>query len=148
MEPQHLRFGGGAAGTVLHPLVAAQMVIAIILILCLPRKYAIVPLILAIFTISLGQVVVLVGIHFTVLRILILAGLIRRAASSQAMFAGGFNTIDRLVTLWAFSSLIVVSVQWMETPALIKSLGDFLDALGGYYVIRFLIRDVEDVRRA
>ena len=35
----------------------------------------------------------------------------------------------------------------METPAFIKSLGDFLDALGGYYAVRFLIRDVADVRR-
>jgi hypothetical protein len=148
MEPQNLRFGGGATATVLHPFVAVQMVIAIILLLCLPRKYAIVPLILATFTISLGQVVVVAGIHFTVLRILILAGLIRWAAYKDAKFAGGFNTLDRLVTLWAFSSLIVISLQWMETQALIKSLGDFLDLLGGYYVARFLIRDVEDLKRA
>jgi hypothetical protein len=148
MEPAHLRFGGGAADTLLHPFVAVQMAIAILLILCLPRKYVITPLILAIFTISLGQVVVLSGIHFTMLRILILAGLIRRAASSEAMFTGGFNKIDRLVTLWFFSSLIVTSLQWMETPILIKSLGDFLDALGGYYVVRFFVRDVEDVKRA
>lgn len=132
----------------LHPFVAVQMMIAIILLLCLPRKYAIVPLILAIFTISQGQVVVLAGVHFTVLRILILVGLIRGVASRQAMFVGGFNTLDRLVTLWAVSSLIVVSLQLMETAALIKSLGDFLDLLGGYYVVRFLIRDVEDVKRA
>ncbi len=148
MEPGHLRFGGGAAGTLLHPFVAVQMVIAIVLILSLPRKYAIVPVILATFTISLGQVVVLAGIHFTVLRIVILAGLLRRTVSSQSMFSGGFNTIDRLVTLWAFSSLIVISLQWMDMQALIKSIGDFLDLLGGYYVVRFLIRDVEDVKRA
>jgi hypothetical protein len=148
MEPQHLRFGGGPAGTLLHPFVAVQMMIAIILLLCLPRKYAIVPLILGVFTISQGQVVVLAGVHFTVLRILILVGLIRGAASRQTMFVGGFNMLDRLVTLWAVSSLIVVSLQLMETAALIKSLGDFLDLLGGYYVVRFLIRDVEDVKRA
>jgi hypothetical protein len=149
MEPQNLRFGGGAADTILHPLVAVQMLIAIILILCLPRKYAIVPLLLGIFTISLGQVVVLAGIHFTVLRILILTGLVRRAASGmKTPFAGGFNSIDRLVTFWAFSALIVVSLEWMEAPILIKSLGDFLDLLGGYYVLRFLIRDEADARRA
>ena len=69
MEPEHLRFGGGATETLLHPLVAVWMLIAAILILCLPRKYAIAPLLLAVFTISLGQVVVLAGLHFTVLRI-------------------------------------------------------------------------------
>jgi hypothetical protein len=148
MEPQNLRFGGGATETLLHPFVAMELVIAIIFILCLPRKYAIAPLLFGAFTIPLGQVVMLAGIHFTVLRILILAGLGRRAASKQAIFAGGFNSIDRLATLWAFSALTVVSLQWMETPILIKSLGDFLDTLGGYYVVRFLIRDLKDVRFA
>ena len=94
------------------------MAIAIILILCLPRKYALAPLLFGAFTIPLGQVVVLAGIHFTVLRILILVGLGRRAASKQAMFVGGFNSIDRLVTLWTLSSLVIVSIQWMQTPIL------------------------------
>src|SRR5579864_4305230 len=148
MEPQHLRFGGGAAGTVLHPLVAVQMQIAIILLLCLPRKYAIVPLILAIFTISQGQVVVVAGVHFTVLRILILAGLLRLLASRQAGFPGGFATIDRFVIAWSFASLVVDSLQWMEMAAFIKNIGDFIDLLGGYYVVRFLIRDLQDVKLA
>jgi hypothetical protein len=151
MEPENIRFGGGAAGTLLHPFVAAEMAIAIILILCLPRKYAVAPLLLATFTIPLGQVVVLAGIHFTVIRILILAGLVRWAVSRRTspggVFTGGFNSIDRLVTLWAMLSLIIFSIQWMDTQALIRSLGDFLDLLGGYLVLRFLIQDREDVRR-
>jgi hypothetical protein len=147
MEPQNLRFGGGATDTLLHPLVAIWMLIAIVLIFSLPRKHAITPFLLAVFTIPMGQVVVLGGIHFTVLRILILAGLVRRVISKESKFPGGFNSIDRYVTLWAISSLVVVSLEWMTTPILIKNIGDFLDALGGYYVVRFLIRDVEDVRR-
>jgi hypothetical protein len=147
MQPEHLHFGGGAAGTVLHPLVAVEMAVAIILILCLPRKHAIAPLLLAIFTIPLGQVVVIGGVHFTVLRILILSGLARRAISPKSGAAIGSTSIDRLVTLWAVSALVIISVQYMETQAIIKSLGDFLDLLGGYYVVRFLIQDKEDVRR-
>ena len=146
MEPLNLRFGGGVADTVMHPLVAVALVLAIILILCLPRKYVIVPLLLAIFCIPLRQVVVVAGVHFTVVRIVILAGLARWAVLRSSL-TGGFNWIDRLVTLWAFASLITFSVQWMETQAIIKSLGVFLDALGGYFVVRFLIRDREDVRR-
>jgi hypothetical protein len=147
MEPQNLRFGGGATETLLHPLVAVWMLIAIILIFCLPRKYVATPLLLGAFTIPLGQVVVLGGMHFTVLRILILAGLVRMASSRLSIFAGGFNSIDRLTTLWTVSALVVASLQWMEVAPFIKCLGDLLDALGGYYVVRFLIRDVEDVRR-
>lgn len=150
MEPEHLRFGGGATETLIHPLVAIWMMISVILILCLPRKYAIAPLLLCTFTVPLGQVVVLAGVHFTVIRILIIAGLIRWALSVRTapggVFTGGFNSIDRLTTLWALMALIVYSLQWMDMQALIKSLGDFLDLLGGYLVVRFLIQDREDAR--
>ena len=61
MEPEHLRFGGGAAETLLNPLVAVWMLIAIVLILAFPRKYAITPFLLAVFTIPVEQVVVLGG---------------------------------------------------------------------------------------
>jgi hypothetical protein len=150
MEPQNMRFGGGAAATLLHPLVAVELALAIILILCLPRKYAIAPLLLTIFTVPLGQVVVLAGVHFPIARILIIIGLIRLATSKRSLptgrFAGGFNSIDHVYTLFAFSYLVIFSLQWANTQALIKSLGGFLDTLGGYFVLRFLIQDGEDVR--
>jgi len=148
MEPQHLRFGGGATETVLHPLVAVAMLIAIVLILIRPRDKAITPFLLACFSIPIGQVVVLGSLHFTVLRILIIAGLVRRATyRGSSKFPGGFNPIDRMVVLWTLSALIILSLQWMDTQALIHNLGDFLDAIGGYLVVRFLIPDGEAIRR-
>ncbi len=151
MEPANLRFGGGATETLLNPLVAVWLLIAIVLILTLPRKKVIVPFLLAFFTIPVGQVVLVGGLHFTALRILILAGLARRltvgGSSSGGKFAGGFNAVDRVVVLWTVSALTVFSLQWMEMAALIKNLGDFVDTLGGYLVVRFLIPDGEAIRR-
>jgi hypothetical protein len=151
VQPENFAFGGGAAETVLHPLAAVWMFIAIVLILTLPRNRVIVPFLLSFFTIPLGQVIVLGGLHFPVLRILILVGLARviahRTSSSEGAFPGGFNALDTVVVLWAVSALVVVSLQWMEPRAFIKFGGDFLDALGGYVVARFLIRDVEALRR-
>jgi hypothetical protein len=151
MEPEHLRFGGGAAETLLTPLVAVWMLIAIVLILAFPRKTAIAPFLLAVFTIPVGQVVVLGGLHFTVLRILILAALARvatsRGSSSGGKLPGGFNTIDRMVLLWTVSAVVIYSLQWMDMQALIHNFGDFLDALGGYLVVRFLIPDREAIVR-
>ena len=151
MEPQNIRFGGGATETLLHPLVAVWMLIAIVLILTFPRKKAITPFLLAVFTIPVGQVVVLGGLHFTVLRILILAGLARvatfRGLSRGGKFPGGFNAVDQVVVLWTISALTILSLQWMRMDALIHNLGDFLDALGGYLVVRFLISDGEAIRR-
>src|ERR1019366_2762683 len=151
MEPQNIRFGGGATETLLHPLVAVWMLIAIVLILAFPRKTAITPFLLAVFTIPVGQVVVLGGLHFTVLRILILAGLARvasfRGLSREGKFPGGFNAVDQVVVLWTISALTILSLQWMRMDELIHNLGDFLDALGGYLVVRFLISDGEAIRR-
>ena len=128
------------------------MAITVILIVCLPRKYAIASLVATVFAVPMSQVVVVCGIHFTVMRILILAGLGRWVRSgrdrSAGAFPGGFNPIDRAFSLFALMSLITFSLEWMETQAIIKGLGTFLDTLGGYFVVRFLVRDKSDVRYA
>ena len=151
MEPGHIRFGGGASASLLHPVVAVWMLVAIALILTLPRKNAIVPFLLAVFTIPIGQVVLVGGIHFTVIRILILVGLIRairfKTSSSGRWFATGFNSIDQVMVLWTVAAFLVISIQWMNAQMLIASLGNFLDSLGGYLVVRFFIVDGESVRR-
>ena len=149
MEPEHIRFGGGASSTLLHPLVAVVLILSVVLILCLPRKYVIVPLLLSLFLIPRGQVIVVGGIHFTVAKILILTGLGRLIALVRSPApTGGLNSIDRLFALCAISYLTVFSLQWMDVQAFIKGLGDFLDAVGGYFVLRFFIRDREDIMRA
>ena len=149
MEPEHLHFGGGAADTVLHPLVAVVMIIAVLLILTLPRNKAIVPFLLAFFSIPPEQVLVLGGLHFTVLRVLILAGLVRLIfyRKGEGRFAGGFNSLDLVIVLWTIVALVVINLQWLEKDMLVKSLGDFLEALGGFLAVRFLIPDGVTLRR-
>lgn len=148
MEPQALRFGGGSDVTLLHPLVAVAILLAMILILFLPRKHVVVPLLLAIFLIPKGQVVVIAGAHLTAAKILFLTGLIRWAISKHPLtLAGGFNSIDRVFALWALFYPMVFTLQWMQSQALIKAMGDSVDTFCGYFVLRFLIQDTEDVRR-
>jgi hypothetical protein len=135
----------------LNPLVAVWMLVAILLILTLPRAKAIAPFLLACFTIPLTQVILVGPLHFPVLRILIMAGLARTAGqggpTSKRRFPGGFNGLDKVVVLWTLSSFVVISLQWMDRQAFIKNVGDFLDTLGAYLVVRFLIPDREAVRR-
>jgi hypothetical protein len=148
MVPVHLAFGGGAAETILFPAVAVWMLIAIAAILLLPRQYVIVPFLLAFFTIPVTQVIVVGGLHFPVLRVLILVGLVRSLLPSKSpRFAGGFNRLDTVVVLWTVSIFVINSLQWMQMQAFVKLAGDFLDALGGYLLVRFLIPDGEAIRR-
>jgi hypothetical protein len=150
MAPENLRFGGGSAESAIHPLVAVYLLIAIILILMLPRGKAIVPFLLAFLTIPLGQVLVLAGFHFTALRVLILAGLVRRLTfgkSSEGKFPGGINTLDWAVVLWSISAVIAFWLEFMERQAFVNGLGTLLDTLGGYLVVRSLIPDGEAMGR-
>jgi hypothetical protein len=152
MQAENFRFGGGLTDTVVHPLVAVAMPIAMGLILALPRKKAITPFLLAFFTIPIGNVLVLGGVHFTMHQILILTVLARmaafRASSAEKRFAGGFNAFDKLVVCWTLLALIVFALEFMDTQALIKGLGDLVVSLGGYLAVRFLIPDRDTVRRA
>src|SRR5579871_4168105 len=104
MEPTNIRFGGGASGTVLHPLVALALLIAAAGILFLPRRRALGFLVSTALLVAFGQVVVIAGVHFTVYRILILVALLRLAISPAPggkRFAGGWNGIDRAFMIWA-----------------------------------------------
>jgi hypothetical protein len=151
VEPANNRFGGGATVTLLHPVVAVAMVIAIALMFLLPRKYAVVPLLAAGMLVPLGQQVVLGGVHFTVLRIITVFGLIRWVALDRASGTGRlareFNPVDKSFVLWALSYTVCFALLYMDGQALINRLGSLLDALGGYFLLRHLIEDDKDVRR-
>jgi len=152
LEPNDIRFGGGATGTVLNPLVAVALLIAVVLILVWPRRRIIVPWLGLLFLVPSGQVIVLGGAHFTIYRVLVVFGLIRLAAAGrrgiEPRLAGGFTNIDWAFTLCALALFTTFCLQWMVGGAVIKALGNLLDALGGYFVLRFLIRDSKDVRQA
>jgi len=145
---EHSKFGGGASDTVLHPLVLAVMLVAILLVLVLPRKRAVVPFLLSVFFVPLGQQVVFGSLHFFVLRIIILAGCCRLIAShycsGDELFAGGFTALDKIFIGWAISRAMCFVLLYQETSALINQFGLLIDALGGYFVLRYLIRDIED----
>lgn len=151
MVPKNLRYGGGAMDSAMSPIVAVYLLIALIVILTVPRNKAITPFLVAFFTIPVGEVLVLGGFHFTALRVLILAGLARRLTFGKGRdvgkYPGGFSRIDWMVVAWALSACVAQCVQFMNEPSIINALGELLDTLGGYLVVRSLITDGEGVRR-
>jgi hypothetical protein len=145
-------YGGGTTGTLLHPVVAVAMVITIVLTLLLPRKYVIVPFLLSSILIPLPQELYIGGVHVFVLRILILFGMIRmlktRLTSQGPLFTNGLNTVDRLFFCWAIiRALSPIFLYHFASGEIIYQVGGLWDALGGYFVIRFLIQDEEDLYR-
>jgi hypothetical protein len=145
-------FGGGAADTVMHPVVAIAMVVAIVLMLWLPRKYAAVPFLLGLFLLPAGQELHLGGVHLYVPRIMISFGLARllweKQGSKTRVFTGGWNDLDKIFTCWAVLHVVAGILYYgADAPVLLQKVAFLWDTLGGYYLLRFLIRDTEDVRR-
>jgi len=152
MPPDNLRFGGGASETILHPIVLVAMLIAIALIFLLPRKYVIWPFLCSAFLIPLGQSILVGGLHFFVIRIIILAVVVRmlasRFTSPEGIFGDRLGILDIVFLVWAFCRALAGALLFsFNSGALVYQAGFLLDAIGGFFVLRYLICDDEDICR-
>ena len=100
MKPENFEFGGGVHYTIMHPAVMVATVVTILLMLLLPRKYVVIPFLLCVFLVPRGQQLYVAGLHWYVVRILILAGFVR-LARAKFQVAGRLNGIDKAFILWA-----------------------------------------------
>jgi hypothetical protein len=152
VQPENLRLGGGGAATVLHPAVLIAMILAVLLILFSAKKYAVGPMLFIAFLVPGGQHIVLGGLHLPVLRVVILAALIRilfsGRSSHSSSFPGGFSSFDKLFMSWTFFHVISFLFLFsFQSAAWINQFGFVWDVLGGFLVLRYLIQDEEDASR-
>ena len=142
-------FGGGVTESILSPVVLGMMAVAILLMLLLPRKYVVVPFLAAAFLIPLGQEVYALGVHWIVLRIVVLAGLARVMIGKKgSLFAGGYNSVDKaFIASVAFEAIAFV-LLYRDGDALVNQFGFLIDFLGAYILMRALLRGEADVYRA
>jgi len=131
------------------PIGLAALLASSVLVLVLPRKWVIVPLLLVSFLVP-GQQFVVGGVHFYAGRIVFLLGCIRflfKSASTNGPLVGGFTDIDKIFLIWAVWRATACVLLYREGSAVVSQLGFLWDALGGYFLFRCLIRNVEDIRR-
>jgi hypothetical protein len=152
MPDQSHAFGGGVSDTVLSPIVLVAMLIAMVLILVLPRKYVIVPVLVSIILIPGGQQVYVIGVHWLVNRLITLCALARigvmKFRSKKDVSAGGFNAVDRAFLGCAICEAIGFILQYMQSQALVNQFGILIDTLGAYCMMRVLIQNEKDIYRA
>lgn len=145
-------FGGGATDSILSPIVVVAMLIAILLIWILPRKYVVVPFLFVVFLVPQGQQVYVLGDHWLAPRVIILAVWIRLArtkfSSQESLFAGGFNSIDQAFLWCVLCQAACMVLLYMQSQALVNQLGFLIDYLGGYFLLRCLIHNKEDIHTA
>jgi hypothetical protein len=145
----NVTFGGGLSEDRMTPIGLGALLLSSVLVLVLPRKWVIVPLLLAAFLVP-GQQFVIGGVHLFANRIVYLLGCLRflfNSGSAKSPLAGGFTSIDKIFLIWALCRATAFVLLYREGSAVVNQIGFLWDALGAYFLFRCLIRDVDDIRR-
>lgn len=151
MPPANNTFGGGTAETVLGPVVLVIMLVSVALICLVPRKYVMAVVMFSVFLLPVGETLVIGGVHLFVSRILILAGLARAIASRWSrknVLNHGYTSIDKAFTVRTIFRALAFVLIYMEMGAVVNQVGFLWGDLGGFFLMRLLIDDDVDVRRA
>jgi hypothetical protein len=91
-------------------------------------------------------------VHFYATRLLFMAGWLRllwaKLSSSEALFVGGLNSMDKAFLLWALvRAFAVVAYYKGASAAAVNQAGFLVDVIGGYFLLRYLIQDEDDIFR-
>lgn len=113
-------------------------------LVALPRRFATMPIVLVTCLMTFGGVVVVAGLHFTMLRILVLFGCVRLLARGEFRSIRWLR-LDIIVLYWVAASVITYTLLWLQLDAFINRLGLAYDTFGLYFIFRVLIRDKEDI---
>ena len=118
--------------------------VAIVSIIILPRRWVFLPFLAGACYMTYGQGIKIGPFNFFVIRLLILAGIVRVILKRERL-AGRLNKLDRMVIAWA--AVAVLSCLGHEEPpaALVFRLGLVFDNAGIYFLARIFIRSLEDV---
>ena len=129
--------------TQLHPIALSAVMLLAVLVLALPRRFALVPLLVAATSLPMAQRVVIAGADFTMIRLLLLAYLLRFVLRGEWL---GFtwNRLDTAVILWAVAGTAIMTLHY-GGDVLVNRLGWSYDIILGYFAGRVLLRGWDDV---
>jgi hypothetical protein len=131
-------------GTTLTGPGAIFLAVMAALVFGFPRRLALIPIFIATCYITLGQTVHIVGLNFTVLRIVMLLTWVRLVLKREY---SGFqlNWIDRAILWWSLAVFVmgVALLPWDQ--GFQYELGEVYNALGTYFAMRIYLRTTDDL---
>jgi hypothetical protein len=121
--------------------VALLFLVAMCLVTLQGRRQAAVKGLLAIAAfLPLGQQFVVSGLHFQFFRILIVVGFLRLLSRGETR-GFSFNAVDKLFVAWVLVGTVCTALRDPDSIMGTNCLGEAFNAVGTYFLIRFLIRD-------
>lgn len=135
--------------TTVNPLAMSFMLLMGILIITLPRKFVLIPFLICTLYMTLGQRVIVMGLNFTILRILLAVGWIR-VIIHRDITPSNLNVLDKVIIWWGIIALItgfLLDIGTAELENLQHRSGQVYTVLGLYFLFKFYINDTSDIRR-
>lgn len=93
------------------------------------------------------QRIIIMDLDFTVLRILIVSGVLRILLRGEQVHVK-WNRFDKLVLAWAICGAVIYVIQWANMRALIYKCGALFDVIGLYWLFRINISSWGDIKSA
>jgi len=119
-------------------------VLLAILLFIVPKRYFLLPFILAACFVPADQRIIIMDLDFTPLRILVVVGFLRIILRGEQL-RFKWNRFDKLVLAWAICGAIVYILQWRDMRALIYKCGVLFDVIGLYWLFRISISCWDDI---
>jgi len=128
------------------PLGLSLTLLMCFLLLVLPRRWALVPLLVLMSYMTMGERFLILTLDFNMLRLLLLAGAVRVLVRMESR---GFvaTRMDRMILWFALATTVAYTLLWASPAALVNKIGRAYDILGVYFLCRFLIREPQDIIR-
>lgn len=99
---------------------------------------------MAICFVPMNQRLIIANLDFTILRILILVGVLRLLTRNETRVIK-WNSFDKLILSWVIIGSIVYIIRWWNFDAVINRSGVMFDCLGMYWLTRHAIRNWNDI---
>jgi hypothetical protein len=130
--------------TTLHPLAMALLGVAIILVFVLPRRQALLPIILLTCLVPAAQRIVVFGADFHFLRIITLIAWARLLIQGEQRKLV-LNTLDKTVIGWVLAVAVATILRSGSMGAVVNQAGRVFDCLGIFFLGRQTIRSWKDL---
>jgi hypothetical protein len=118
----------------------------VILTMTVPRKWLLLPFVMAACIIPPDQRIIIFDLDFTTIRFCIFFAILRLYLFNEVRRIT-WNNFDRLFLTWIVVGSIVYAIQWSTMKAAIYKSGVIYDALGLYWIFRMSIISWNDVHR-
>jgi hypothetical protein len=115
-----------------------------LLLLVLPRRWAMAPIIMICGCMTTEQSLPIAGFHFTMIRLLVATGWLRLLLRAE-LRGIVWSRMDRMICWWVVVDVVAYIALWHDSDAVVYKLGFTYDILGTYFLFRILLHDISDV---